>query len=78
MEKRIIQVRVITRAAREEIVEIEKNVYKIKIHVAPSGGKANEKIISILSQTFAVPKSHITIIRGQISKHKVIEIITEQ
>lgn len=78
MKKKTIRVRVITRAAREEIVEIEKDVYKIKIHVAPAGGRANEKIISLLSQTFTVPKSHITIIRGQTSKHKVIEIITEQ
>ncbi len=78
MEKRIIRIRVITRASREEIVEIEKDVYKIKIHVAPARGKANEKIISILSRTFAVPKSHISIIRGLTSKNKVVEIIARQ
>lgn len=78
MKKSIIRIRVITRASRQEVIKTGKDAYKIRIHAAPEGGRANAHIISILSQTFSLPKSHIAIIRGLKSKNKVIEIFMEQ
>jgi len=37
-------------------------------------GKANEALIKLLAKHFNVPKTHITILRGHTSRHKVIEI----
>ena len=40
----------------------------------PVEGKANSRLITILSDYFNVPKSSITIVKGSLSKRKVIEI----
>lgn len=49
---------------------------KIKFRVAapPVDGKANAKLIKLLAQTFSVPKSSVTIVRGQQSRDKVVQI----
>ncbi len=37
-------------------------------------GKANEALIKLLAKHFNAPKTHITIVRGHTSRHKVVEI----
>ncbi len=37
-------------------------------------GKANEALVRVLAEHFAVPKSKVTIVRGQASRTKIIEI----
>jgi len=38
------------------------------------GGKANESLIKLLAKYYNTPKTHITIIRGHTSRHKLIDI----
>lgn len=37
-------------------------------------GKANEALIKLLAKHFNAPNTHITIVRGHTSRHKVVEI----
>lgn len=37
-------------------------------------GKANEALVRVLAEHFAIPKSKVTIVRGQASRTKIIEI----
>lgn len=54
----------------------------IKVKVKPGAsknevrkkGKANEKLVELLSDFFNVPKSKIEIIKGQVSREKQIKI----
>ena len=46
----------------------------IYIREIASDGQANEAAIRLISKHFKIPKSRIKIIRGQTSKHKLIEI----
>ncbi len=39
-----------------------------------SDGQANNALIKILANYYKVPKTHISIIRGHTSRHKLIEI----
>jgi uncharacterized protein YggU (UPF0235/DUF167 family) len=39
-----------------------------------SDSKANEALIKLLAKRFGAPKTHITIMRGQTSRHKLIDI----
>lgn len=41
----------------------------------PEKGKANKKLIAILSDYYNVSKSQITILRGQKSKEKLVDIL---
>lgn len=50
-------------------------LYKVYVTVAPEQGKANKKMIELLAEYFKVSKSQIRIIKGEISRNKIVEII---
>ena len=50
-------------------------LYKVYVAAAPEQGKANKKMIELLAQYFKVAKSQIRIIKGKISRNKIVEII---
>lgn len=70
----IISVIVKTSATKENIEEIGDRKYKVSVSAEPIEGKANKKIIGLLSEFFDVPKSSVTIIRGLKSNIKIVEI----
>jgi len=52
----------------------QAGVYKVYVSVPPVEGRANQRIIELLSEYFKVKKSRITIISGLKSKEKTIQI----
>lgn len=60
--------------ARKECITINGNVLDVKVSVSPVEGKANERLLRLLSDYFHVPKSAIRILRGETSRNKVLEI----
>lgn len=58
----------------EKVIEHE-NVYHCYFNVPPSGGRANERVVSLLSEYFQVPKTKVLIRLGKTAPDKVIEII---
>lgn len=59
-----------------KIVLDEKSQEYLKVNVAavPEDGKANEEIIKFFAKTLKIPKSKIEILRGDISRIKVLKI----
>ena len=68
-----INVRVIPRAKKPEIIELEDGSLKVKLISPAEGGRANKELISVLSKHFNLSKSQIQIISGEKSRNKVIE-----
>lgn len=58
-------------AKKNEIIKTDTEV-KIKITAQPIDGKANKALIEYLSKTFKIPKTSISIIKGETSKEKTI------
>jgi len=71
---RRIKLRVITRAKKEELQKLSEDSYRIKVSSQPEKGKANKRIIELLSKEFGVKKRDIKIVSGETSSRKVIEI----
>ena len=71
----LIKVKVKPNAKKNEIKQIEDNFFEIKTTAVPEKGKANQKVIEMLSKHFKVPKSRIKIVRGETSREKIIEIL---
>lgn len=69
-----IYARVLPRSARNEIKEIGKNEYKIKITAPPVDGEANKMLIKVLAKHFGVSRSNINIVGGKSAKIKMIDI----
>lgn len=69
-----ISIRVKTNARKNEVVQLEPGRYAVSVTAPPVEGKANEKIVELLSDYFHKPKRCITILRGEHSKEKIVEI----
>lgn len=62
------------KASKNEFVGVHDKELKIKITAPPIDGRANEGLIEFMSEIFGVPKRDVQLIRGESSRHKVIEI----
>ncbi len=68
-----ISVKVLPRSSREEI-QSTGDTFKVYLRESATDGKANEALRRVLGKHFNVAKSFVTIIRGEQSRNKVIEI----
>jgi len=51
-----------------------KKLLKVSVTAVPEKGKANKAMISVISKHFKVPKTSISLISGDTSRLKIIEI----
>jgi hypothetical protein len=63
-----------TGAKTERVEKISSVEYKVFINQVPEGGKANIRIVELLSEYFDCPKSAIELTHGRRSKVKVFEV----
>ncbi len=68
-----LNITVIPNSSKEGIF-IQDDKIKVKVHAPPVEGKANEAIERLFSKTLKIPISHIKIIKGLNSKHKLLQI----
>lgn len=47
---------------------------KVHLKAPPVDGKANEELIKFLSKEWKIPKSKILILKGLMSKNKIVEV----
>ena len=69
-----IELRVIAKAKREEVRKISENTYRIKVTAPPEKGKANKRVIELLSEELGIKKQDIKIVSGRASSRKIISI----
>ena len=68
----IFQVRVLPRSSKNLIAGVSEGMLKIKLTAPPVEGAGNEMLIKFLSEKLNIPKSKISIVRGQSSRSKTI------
>lgn len=71
---KIIYVRVTPRAKTRSIATAADGTVVIRTPKAPSDGQANDDVVDMLADYFAVPKSAVRIVAGHASRRKKIEI----
>ena len=69
-----ISLKVIPRSSKNEIKKQEDGSYRVKLTAAPVDGAANEALIKFLSEEFHVPKSKVTILKGETGRKKIVQI----
>lgn len=70
----ILNVRVTTRASKNEIQAIGEESIKVRINTPPVDGKANAYLKKFLGKEFGVAPSRITIESGEFSRDKRFRI----
>ena len=69
-----IKVHVVANAKKAEVIEISDDEFKVKVDKVPEKGKANKRLIEILSEHFNTSKGNIKIVAGEKSHNKIVEI----
>ena len=62
------------RCPREGIGPVVGDRLKVSVNAPPVEGKANEAVQRVLAETFGVPRSAVTILRGETGKRKTVRI----
>jgi len=68
-----IAVKVTPKAARNDVFLRDGDV-RVTVTTVPGNGKANAAMIKLLAKALGLPKSRLTVIRGQTGRDKVIAI----
>jgi uncharacterized protein (TIGR00251 family) len=68
------EVKVQPRSSKNQVAGEQEGVLKIKLTAPPVDGEANQALIAYLSDCFKVPKKNISLLKGDSSRHKLLEI----
>lgn len=71
-----IYVKVSPRSSKNEVIKVSEGEYKVKITAPPVDGAANEMLIKVLAEHFAVSKSQVEIVGGKTARTKIIDILS--
>lgn len=71
----IIKIKVIPNSSMNKIVEQTGDEWKIKLMTPPIDGGANGSLIKFLVEELKVKKNQIEIIKGQMSRNKLVKIL---
>lgn len=82
-KKQTITVKLTPGAKQNKVTGWEEDLFgdrtlKVQVTAIPEKGKANKALIALLSKHWKIPKSSITIIRGETSRTKILEISSDK
>ncbi len=69
-----ISVEVKLKSRTEEVVQLETGSFLVKTKATPVDGKANQRIIELLSDFMNLPKSKFELVSGHRGKKKIFKI----
>jgi uncharacterized protein len=69
-----IEVRVITRARRDEIGGEREGRLVIRLTAPPVDGAANAALCRLVARSAGVPARRVSIVRGRTSRDKVVQV----
>ena len=70
----VLPVRVIPRAARNEIVGLEGDTLKVSVTAPPTRGKANQALVKLLAKCLGVRNSQVEILSGHKARRKIVRV----
>jgi uncharacterized protein (TIGR00251 family) len=70
-----LEVQVQPRSSRNQVVGEQDGRLKIKLTAPPVEGEANQALVNFLAQLLQIPKKNVKLLRGESSRHKLIEIM---
>ena len=69
-----LAVHVTPKAGRDEIVGWRGGELQVRVTAPPEGGKANAAVCKAIATALGVPKTSVRLVRGEASRHKVVDV----
>tara|TARA_B100000749_G_scaffold277158_1_gene265594 strand:+ start:613 stop:924 length:312 start_codon:yes stop_codon:yes gene_type:complete len=66
------------KASKSEFSGLHGDALKVRIQAPPVEGKANSELVKFLAKQFGVSKSAVSIISGELNRHKRVRITQPQ
>lgn len=70
----LIHVKTFPNSKKSEVEKISDDSFRVRVDAKAEGGRANKRLVEILSKYFKVSKSSVVIINGLKSRNKMVEI----
>ena len=70
----LIEIRVTSGAKQARVTKTGEFSFEVRVDEKAIDGRANKRLLIILSEHFGVPKSEITIVRGLKSRDKTVDV----
>jgi uncharacterized protein (TIGR00251 family) len=70
----VIAVKVVPRAAKNEIVGWLEGALKVRVQAPPENGRANRALVALLAEALDLKKNAVTVAAGRSSAHKRVVI----
>jgi uncharacterized protein (TIGR00251 family) len=70
----LVRVRVTPNAKRAMVVRVAEASFEVKVDARAEDGRANKRLLEILSEHLEIPKSRISLVKGARSRDKVLEV----
>jgi hypothetical protein len=61
-------------AKKTALLHITQEAMHIALHAKPQEGEANKELMAFISKLFKIPKTKITLLRGDTSRHKQLKL----
>ena len=71
----LLKIRISPNASKNQIIQ-DGDIIKLKVTAQPIENKANKAVVEYLSKLIKIPKTSITIVKGDTSKDKTLFINT--
>ena len=69
-----LRLRVAPGASAPGVVGRHGDSWKVRVAAAPERGRANDAVLELLADTLAVPRASVTLVSGNSSRNKVVEL----
>ena len=70
-----LKVRVIPNAKKDAFEGYREDELVLRLNAPAVEGKANKAALDFVSQFFRVPRSAVSLVRGERSRHKILQIV---
>ncbi len=70
-----LEVGVVPNASSNKITGWQGETLKVKLMAPPENGRANKSLTEFLSHRLKLPRFSITLVRGEKSRRKIVEIV---
>ena len=71
---RRFSVHVKPKSSKQGVYVLEDGTLEVRVHSPPEDGKANVELIETLARHLGVKRRHLSIVSGETSRHKIIEL----
>ena len=70
-----LRIRVIPNAKKTEFAGYREGELILRLNAPPVDGKANKAAVEFVSRYFGVPRSAVSLVGGERSRHKIFQIV---